>query len=87
MILSFDPVARELVIDREDGRPRFEIPLDRLVVKYYADGGVLFAEVSGDDPVVGLLPDDTGGATLELLEAGPRRWRVSVSPCRHRKGT
>jgi hypothetical protein len=66
VVLSFDPHAGELVIDREDGRPRFEISLDRLVVKHYADGGILFAELGREDVVVGILPDIEASASVEV---------------------
>lgn len=80
MILSIDPIARELVVDREDGRPRFEIPLDSLVIKYFAEGGILFAEFGRDGIGLGFKPDDDGGAAEGLREVVPGRWRVSVSP-------
>lgn len=78
MILGYDPIAGELVVDREDGQPRFAIPVSYLVVKHYGELGILFAEATREGLVVGLLSESEDRPILSPI--GPKRWRVSTSP-------
>lgn len=80
MVLSYDPVAGELVVDLEDGRPRFEVAVGILVVKYYADGGILFAEFSPDGVAIGYHRDPAAPGAVSLSADGVDRWRVVCAP-------
>lgn len=77
MILGFDPVASELLVDFETGDPEITVPLKDLVMKYYS-------------PTAGTIACSMGSAGLELtywplpgkpsqvglVRTGERSWRV-----------
>lgn len=79
MILSYDPIAGEVEIDREDGRVRLGYPAHRLFVKQYREGGILFVEASGFSVAVVILPDFDPVASPILVPQGGLRWRVELS--------
>lgn len=79
VILSYDPIAGEVEVDHEDGRPRLGYPTRRLIVKQYREGGILFAEASGHTVEIGILPDFDPVASPILVPLGGLRWRVELS--------
>ena len=82
MIIGFDPVARALIVDAEDGRPPMEIPAERFLTKWYADGGIFYVGLGGDgrDLRVDFVAVDDEGDVADLvvgiLRTAPGTWYV-----------
>ncbi|HEY9723137.1 MAG TPA: hypothetical protein V6D47_14100 [Oscillatoriaceae cyanobacterium] len=79
-MISFDPIAREVVIDFEDGGFPLSLCAERVTVKHYGDEGILFAELTAADAATvghislpGLAP-----VVLSLEALGGRCWRVTL---------
>lgn len=78
MIVAFDPVARELIIDPQNGLEPLAISAVGLEARYYADDGmfrVLLGE-RGLDVRFNPAPDVRVELCVEHLE--PNRWLVRL---------
>ncbi|MNS61070.1 hypothetical protein D3C72_940860 [compost metagenome] len=79
MIIGYDPVAQEVEIDLVNGRPRLGFSTEFLVVKHYANGGILFVEFGPHAVELGILPEPGVRTVPRLVPAGTLRWRVEFS--------
>lgn len=78
MILAFDPVAQELLVDFETDDPVATLPMKDLAVKYYAPtaGTVVFTmDSTGLELSYYPLPGES--STLALVPTGKRTWRIT----------
>lgn len=78
MLIEVDPVAREIVLDLENGKEPMSFPLGCLLLKYHsAQAGTLALHL--DEKEVELsyhpLPDEPSSLHLEPLAT--RRWRFA----------
>ena len=80
MIVRYDPVAKELNIDPDNGLPPFIIKAPRLFIHIYADGGHLGCQVDGSDIDLrfGSLDEEPMAPVLWLVE--PSHWRLTFIP-------
>lgn len=78
VIIGYDPVAGEIEMACEDGRPRLGVPAERLVVKCYNDLGSLYLDATPRHLEVGILPEDESLFFLNLVPVGHLRWRVEL---------
>ena len=68
MLVLFDPIAREVTLDLEDGRSQVSLPASNFMVKIYGEEGFFFAESLATDRVeVGFVPGP---------EASPLAFRI-----------
>jgi hypothetical protein len=82
MIVAFDPVAREVIVDFEDERLPIGLSASRLIAKFYADDGIFYAElVAPDTSEVSYYPcTDAVPALVRLEPLCGLRWRLMVTP-------
>lgn len=82
VVVAFDPIARDVTIDLEDGRMPVSFPADRLVVKHYGEDGILFAELfAPDESEVGFLPaSDVPAVIIQVSPLEGISWQVTVVP-------
>lgn len=82
MIVAFDPVAKDVTIDFEDGRPPIGFSADKLVVKHYGEDGIFFAEASAPDAVaVGFIPaSDVPIVIIQVRPLHGMSWQVTAIP-------
>lgn len=80
MIVSYDPVAKELSVDPGNGLPAMVIKADRIFVHIYADGGHLGCEVAGSDIDLrfGVVDEEPQAPLLWQVE--PNHWRLTFIP-------
>lgn len=76
MIIGYDPVSHTVILDYEDGRPQVEFGVDRLIAKYYADGGIVAATMVEDDLELSFLPTEGSPVDVKMIPTGKRRWLV-----------
>lgn len=78
MIVAFDPVAKELVIDPENGLEPLSINAVRLEARYYADDG-MFAVLLGERSLeVYFTPAPDVPVRLRVDALAPNRWLVRL---------
>lgn len=80
MIVAFDPIAKEVIIDFEAGGPELLVPAQRLHVKYYAEGGILSALLDEASAELAFRPLAEEPMTLMLVPSGSLRWEVVFFP-------
>lgn len=80
MIIAFDPVAKDLTLDFEDGLPPIDLRAEKLLIKHYGQEGIFFAEASAPDEVeVGYLPAfDVRVALIQVTPGPGASWQVRV---------
>lgn len=80
MIVSYDPVAKELVIDPDNGLPPMVIKTERLFVHIYSDGGHLGCAIEGEaiDLHFGEVDEEPMAPVLWQVEAN--HWRLTFIP-------
>lgn len=84
MVVGFDPVAKELVIDLGLADvPPITLAIDHLVVKYYDEDGILYCEMDDNGLIVGFTPIIDSTRVISL-PCGTRRWMVILFPPRLR---
>lgn len=78
MIVAFDPIAKELIIDPENGLEPLAISTAGIEARFYADDG-MFAALLGErslDIRFTPAPDGRFQARVDVLE--PNRWLVRI---------
>lgn len=78
MILSFDPVAHELICQSHDGSPLLSIHVERLIVRLLADCGVLSVGLANDAIDVFFSPIEESSAEVAVAEMEPGHWRLGI---------
>lgn len=77
MILGFDPVANELLVDLENGEPEITVPLKRLVMKYYSPTtGTIACSMGNSGLEITYWPLPGKKSQVGLVRTGDRSWRV-----------
>lgn len=76
MIIGYDPVSSTVILDFENGRPQMEFHVDRLIAKYYCDGGIVAATMVEDDLEVSFLPVEGAPIDVRLIPTAKRRWLI-----------
>lgn len=78
LLVAYDPVAGELIIDRGDGQPPIVLDAPTLDVKFYGGPGRLVAAVGIDVIEVELIvdPDDPGRLVVDRISE--RAWRLRL---------
>ena len=77
MNIAYDPVAKELMVDLENGSPPIGIAIPEIQFKVWADGATLSCLVRDGDIEFGVFPIE--GAHLQLLPRGPNRYQVTFT--------
>lgn len=77
--IGYDLIARELMVDLEDGLPPIGITLPSLTVKLYLDDGVIVVDVNGEHIDLWFHPVEPG-ADAELRMLACHHWRVVSTP-------
>lgn len=80
MIVAFDPIAKEVIIDFEACGPELLVPAGRLHVKYYAEGGTLSALLDDTSAELAFRPLTEEPMTLMLVPSGSLRWEIVFYP-------
>jgi hypothetical protein len=75
-MVAYDPMAKELVIDPENGLEPLVIQAVDLHVKLWGDGGILSCLVGELTLDVAFVPIDEEPAQLRVDAMGPNRWLV-----------
>lgn len=78
MLIEVDPIAREIVLDWENGLPPISLPLGCLLLKY-PSAGPLACHMDDSEVEVSYqpLPDESSHIRLEPLAM--HRWRVAFT--------
>lgn len=77
MILAFDPVAGELLVDFETEGPPATVPLKQLVVKYYAPtAGTVACTMNSDGLELCYYPIPGEPNKMALAPTGRRSCRI-----------
>lgn len=80
MIVTYDPIAQELVIDPDNGLPPMTIKTERLFIHIHSDGGHLGCAIEGD--AIDIQYGAVGEIALApaLLKVKPDLWRLTFVP-------
>lgn len=77
MILAFDPVAGELIVDFETDDPPATVPMKRLIVKYYAPtAGTVACTMDGVGLELAYYPLPGEPSQIAFAPKSERSWRI-----------
>lgn len=79
LVLGYDPVAGTLTVDPGGGGFPFDVPVGRVVVKFYGEV-ILYADLGPAGAAVGFEPVPAEPAAVALVPVDARRWRVVAVP-------
>lgn len=80
MIVSYDPVAKELFIDPDNGLLPLVIKSERLFIHLYADGGHLGCAVEGESIELHFGAVDEEPMSPMLWQVERDHWRLTFIP-------
>jgi len=78
IVVSFDPVAGEVIIRGEGEKPLSTFQADRMIAKHYASDGILYLDLCGQAAELYFCDPEGRPGTVDFTPAGDGRWRVTA---------
>ena len=86
MIIGYDPVAKEVIVDLENGTPPLSVHATSFLMKWYARDGIYYGQLQEGGTILKVfylaIDGDVvvGDVHAIVASEAPGKWRIIIHP-------